>query len=314
MPPPYTIQPDETTGLDCYFRDDVPAANVNDTALSVGHFPGTPQTRRSLIKFTDFSAVPGGEVITAVDLVLNVDDGTLSSNSATIQAYRVLRAWVETEASWNEYSSGNNWGTAGCDNTSTDRDASPLGTQTVASGPSSGTDITIALDAATVESWHAGGTNNGMLLKVASESVENLVSYSSSAVGTSSNRPKLVVTATSSGPTAPTLVSPISGSTPSPVTFVWTPVEDGSSRDVHFRIMAAASPATVNGDGSLASATLDVHSETTPASFQYESSPGTWAAFPSGGLPAADQTKNVRLTSTMSPGATDWRVRQDAEI
>jgi hypothetical protein len=123
-------------------------------------------------------------------------------------------------------------------------------------------------------------------------------------------RPQLHVVYTAT-PTAPTLVSPISGSAASPVTFVWTPAVDASSRNVHFRIMVANSPATVNGDGSLASPLVDANTDG-GSGFQYESSPGTWTAFPSGGLVAADQTKNVRYTASLSAGSKDWRVRQDA--
>lgn len=116
----------------------------------------------------------------------------------------------------------------------------------------------------------------------------------------------------------PLLISPVSGTVPSPVTFVWQSRIDSLSRPVHFRINTAASPATVNGDGSLDSALIDVHSMST-SGFEYDTSAGSdgtgpWVAVPAGGLTAANQSRQVRYQSAAAAGATDWRIRQDPVI
>ena len=75
-----------------------------------------------LIKF-NLSSVPS---------INNLISATISLYCSSFDAdihvdcYRVLRAWDET-ATWNVYTTGNNWGTAGCNNTSTDRSSTSMG-------------------------------------------------------------------------------------------------------------------------------------------------------------------------------------------
>lgn len=109
---------------------------------------------RALIRFdikTQLDVLGATEVNSAI---LNFDsNGENNTTDETLSFYRVLRAWVVGEATYNNFStSGGAWGTAGCDNTTTDRSASaegsilfdtPTGNKTI--------DITTA-----AENWRSG--------------------------------------------------------------------------------------------------------------------------------------------------------------
>jgi hypothetical protein len=75
-----------------------------------------------LLKFT-LSSVPS--INNILSATVSVYCSTYADN-IHIDCYRVLRAWDET-ATWNKYSGANSWGTAGCNNTSTDRSSTSMG-------------------------------------------------------------------------------------------------------------------------------------------------------------------------------------------
>lgn len=191
----YTYQPDDSTGIDAFMSSGNATTNYGTANyMAIGHDPAPAGlgTSRALIKF-DLSAIsPSERVVSAVlSLWVSLDN---SSNARTISVYRVLRAWVEGQTTWNVYSTGNNWGTAGCSNTTTDREATDIGTASVGASPGVGTEIQISLTPAKVQDWITGGmTNNGMLLKVDTESADE-IQYDSSGSATAGERPKLVIT------------------------------------------------------------------------------------------------------------------------
>jgi hypothetical protein len=82
---------------------------------------GTNQDGRTIIKF-DFSALPEGAVISAATLNLYYYAHPLSDAvGRTYWAYELTQTgWVEAQATWNIYSTGNSWATAGGDYTATD--------------------------------------------------------------------------------------------------------------------------------------------------------------------------------------------------
>ena len=73
----------------------------------------------ALIKFTGLSNIPSGATVTSVELGIN-SYGTVD---ATATVNRVLPNWVVAQATWNIYSTGNNWGTAGAESSGTDYSA-----------------------------------------------------------------------------------------------------------------------------------------------------------------------------------------------
>lgn len=148
---------------------------------------------RTLIKF-DLSVVSPGSTINSAVLTLTVG-ADVSSNDRIISVFRVKRAWVETQATWNVWSTGNNWTSAGCADTTDDREAADIGTQTQINNPTLDVTTTvITLTSSKIEEMIPGGsfTNNGFLLKVATETDDGIGYHSTDAV-TSSYRPKLVI-------------------------------------------------------------------------------------------------------------------------
>lgn len=80
--------------------------------------PGT-ETRRSVIKFS-LADIPSNATIQSATFGLFSET---DSGGIDFDLYRLVRDWVEDEATWNEASSGVSWGTAGAANTSTDYDS-----------------------------------------------------------------------------------------------------------------------------------------------------------------------------------------------
>ena len=79
----------------------------------------------------DFSSLPGGAEIYSAYLNLYAYDSDAALVGDVLNAYRLTQtAWVESEVTWNIYSTGNSWATAGGDYT-----GSSLKAQQVCTGP-----------------------------------------------------------------------------------------------------------------------------------------------------------------------------------
>lgn len=181
----------QNPSIDTYIANDAPTTNHGtEGSFFVGEWNGGSQVARSLVKF-DLSSIPAGSLVTAASLTLTIVSD-FSDNARTLSVYRVLRAWNETQATWNVYTTGNNWGTAGCANTTSDRESSAIGTATQPNA-SSGT-VVVTLNAASIQEMITGGvfTNNGFLLQVASES-NDMIGYGAREA-TLANRPVLAIT------------------------------------------------------------------------------------------------------------------------
>jgi hypothetical protein len=119
MASPVTIQP---STADTHLIEDTPTTNTG-TQTFFYVYPETTKRRRSILKFDLSASVPAGATITLTTLILYCG---VTLASRTITVYRLLRTdWVEAQATWNIYKTGNNWTTAGAlsdgnDFTSTD--------------------------------------------------------------------------------------------------------------------------------------------------------------------------------------------------
>lgn len=108
------------------------SATTNYGSSSTGQIAkyGTGDENDILIAFTGLSNITGPVTVTSITLGMNLSShGGGSSQTATI--YRVLQNWVEAQFTWNIYSTGNNWNTAGASGSGTDRAASSSGTFTM---------------------------------------------------------------------------------------------------------------------------------------------------------------------------------------
>src|ERR1700754_745345 len=116
------------SGTDTYLTENAPTDN-NDTITSFQVFSWASGDRgHALLSFTGLSNIPGGSTITAASLVLAANSIVTGH---VIEMYECLRAAVESQATWNIYSTGNNWGTAGALGSGTDRSASALASATM---------------------------------------------------------------------------------------------------------------------------------------------------------------------------------------
>jgi len=192
LDPTLTLQPDPTDGLDTWIRtDNQDLADGISDEMNVGHTPGI--IGRSFLKF-DFSNLPSSATILSSILSLFCSS-ELSNNARTLRIFRMKRAWVELQATWNVYSTGNSWQTVGgfgandCEQTAIGSRAFSA-TETI----NEFKDFTLTAGAGGVQDMIPGGsfTNNGFLNKADTEN-EDLYSFASSDHATAANRPKLVV-------------------------------------------------------------------------------------------------------------------------
>jgi hypothetical protein len=192
--PTLTIQ---STGVtDTFFDKGNPTSN-NGTAedMEIGCVFNSPNLYRSLVKF-DISSIPAGSTINSATLTIWTA-ADFSDKTGTIEVYRIRRAWVDTQATWNVYTTGNNWTTAGCDDTTNDREAANIGSASTPGSTAADTQQDVTLTAAKIQEMISGGTftNNGFLLRQSNEADwNNGHDYrSTNYVADSTKRPKLVI-------------------------------------------------------------------------------------------------------------------------
>lgn len=112
---------------------------------------------RSLARF-DLSGIPSGAELNSARL-----DYTCSGSipAGNIYLYRVLRSWVETEATWNIYATGQSWASAGGMGTG-DVESSPVATCVVVADTA---DQSCSIPVAVVNDWITGSlANNGFMM------------------------------------------------------------------------------------------------------------------------------------------------------
>ena len=174
-------------------------ATVNyssQNVLQVGQYsPGGGFIDHSLLHF-NLTGIPSNATVTSATLKM-YDQGTnLGVNTRTMRVYRMIRAWTYTQATWNIAVTGTNWGTAGASNTTTDREATDIGSISMPGTEVAGY-VEISLTASKVQEWIAGTfTNNGIQLKMDTES-SDMHQFSDETV--SGQEPVMVVNYTTPG-------------------------------------------------------------------------------------------------------------------
>ncbi len=108
--------------FDTYLNDDEPSDNYGSSTEML--IDGSPDDYGTLLKW-DVSSIPSGESIQSASITLTAFNNT----SDVYEVYEMKRDWVESQATWNEYASGNNWQTSGAQGTN-DRGTIVLGTIT----------------------------------------------------------------------------------------------------------------------------------------------------------------------------------------
>jgi hypothetical protein len=135
---------------DTYLNDDEPSDNYGSSTEIL--IDGSPNDYGTLLKW-DVSSIPSGESIQSASITLTAFNNT----SDIYEVYEMKRDWVESQATWNEYASGNNWQTSGAQGAN-DRGTTVLGTITGGTGAK-----TINLNSsgiALIQSWVDNSSTN----------------------------------------------------------------------------------------------------------------------------------------------------------
>ncbi len=162
-----------------------------------------------LIRFDLSPLAEGAEVLSAT-LGLYAYDG---GRQVTVEAYQVLRPWLEMEATWHRPRVGETWDGPGCTGAGMDRAATPCSVQTLDGTPRwCDLDVTGA-----ARDWVTGAADNhGLLLAAAPGSWLDTYYFRSASWRQNSQRPKLVITYTLEGgvPTTTATSTPTHSATP----------------------------------------------------------------------------------------------------
>ena len=178
---------------DSYISDIASTTNygTHDDMYS-GENNTTTNLYRALFKFIGLSdgTIPTSAVIDSAILKLTFAmDRT--SNTRVKNVYRVKVAWVEEQCTWNIYSTGNNWQTAGCAGAN-DRESTGIGGLSIDATPSGDylwTLTTSAIQEIVTGTW----TNNGFAMITETEA-NDMIGFNTRNFATAESRPKLTVT------------------------------------------------------------------------------------------------------------------------
>jgi hypothetical protein len=192
LPPDVYVLEGSSEVTDSSLADNVPDTNLESSnPVYIGEeVGGANAVQRGVMKF-DFSNLPSYSSIDRILLLFHIDNEQASSDS-TVACYRILQDIVYTECTWNIYSTGNSWGTAGCAIDDTDAESTNIGSISLLSTETVGFQQ-FTLTASEVEEWIDGTlTNNGMLIKTVAESNDRNL-WSSTENANTYEYPKLIV-------------------------------------------------------------------------------------------------------------------------
>ena len=194
-----TFQPNETNSNDAQILHDNPDTNYGTgTSIGIGENNTATQRRRTLIKF-DISSIPSNAIVSSAKLYLRINLNR-SSNARDFKMYRVLRDWVESEMTWNDWSTGNAWTTGGCGSDGNDADLTNVwATTSYTASESVGTVKEYDIDTDLIEGFIDGTYNNYGWVLLSPEESNDLYNHDSAGSATAANRPKLVITYTVPG-------------------------------------------------------------------------------------------------------------------
>lgn len=190
--PTTTIQP---ASKDTLLNQGAPTTNYgSNNVLAVESACGAGcagnYNERTIIDFS-LTSLPTGAIITSSTLSLYYENSAGSPSGRTVWVYPIIGAgvnWVQAQATWNVYSTGNNWGTAGGDYSTTNGAST-----TVPSSTNVWMNWTVT---SLVSSFWSNGTTTHFLLKDGTEGnnpAKQELFWSSDYAVDTTKRPKLVI-------------------------------------------------------------------------------------------------------------------------
>jgi hypothetical protein len=197
--PTLTLQPNETDAIDTVLALHTPNDNYGTAdALYLGVWVNNSERYNLLIKF-DLSSLPSNAIISSATLSIYLaQDWASNPGSWQWEVFPVKRAWVENQATWNVYSTGNSWQTPGGIGPN-DIDSTAIGSVTVTDTETINAFKDIPLTPTTKAGLEAYG--NGWLVKSNATTSLQLYAIYLSAHSTASQRPKLTIVYTEGGGT-----------------------------------------------------------------------------------------------------------------
>jgi hypothetical protein len=192
---------DDYSGTDAFNLFEA-APSTSQTNLDIGKY-SSGSWRMGVVAFSGLSNLPSSITVSSA-IVTAYLENTNTSNSHTFQSRRLLRNWVYGQATWNQYSTGNNWATGGA-GASSDR-SSVVSTVSQVVG-SAGNSYELLQDSAQLKSDVediASGSNPNYGWRIERNDSANDSRYKlfTNDSGTDGNRPYLTVNYTASGGTA----------------------------------------------------------------------------------------------------------------
>lgn len=244
---------------DAHIRGDAPTSNYNSNAgLGVGEANNSSALYRALLHF-DLSGIGAGETVTSATLKL-YRGSDLSDNARRFNCYRVRRAWT-TGVTWNTWNGSDNWTTAGCGDTTNDRESTVLGYRDMSGAETLHQECQFPLNAAMVDAWRAGTFANNGLIIIAETENNDCIIFRSQDYAEAEYRPILTVETSAGGTPATVNAVAASASTtasapsPSAAVSLSVPVATSSGSSVSASLSAGASmPAIPSSASASASA------------------------------------------------------------
>lgn len=164
---------------------------------------GSGDNTNAVLKFTGLSNISGPVTVTSATIYLYCTNNSSSAGSITLDCFRLLRNWVEAQVTWNNYSTGNAWTTAGGLSSGNDIAASASAQLSISNGVGAQLQyhaFTSAQLATDVENIINGSANNyGWLFARNDAGNDGKFHTFASSEGTDATRPYLEVVYTASG-------------------------------------------------------------------------------------------------------------------
>lgn len=239
---------------DAHIRGDAPTSNYNSNAgLGVGEANSSSALYRALLHF-DLSGIGAGETVTSATLKL-YRGSDLSDNARRFNCYRVRRAWT-TGVTWNTWNGSDNWTTAGCGDTTNDRESTVLGYRDMSGAETLHQECQFPLNAAMVDAWRAGTFANNGLIVIAETENNDCIIFRSQDYSESAYRPILTIETSEGGTPATVNAVAASASTtasapsPSAAVSLSVPVASSSGASASASLSAGASVSAVASSAS----------------------------------------------------------------
>lgn len=185
-----TLQPDAAAGNDTFIKSTAATTNYGTIYWFASGEPNHEVNAyyAMLIKF-DYSQIPASAILDYCAIQLTIETNNYNDNATVIKVYRSKRNVNETQATWNVYSTGNNWTSPGGFHAD-DCEQTEIGSANLSDSQVVGDIITIPLAVRTRAELE---TYSGYLYLNTTVKNNDLYTFCSSDHATPSLRPQLVI-------------------------------------------------------------------------------------------------------------------------